>query len=88
LHTIANEPSVGLYRIQKNVHKMLPQVADSHKKMRDQTKKIDDQVYDLATAIEVVKDVASTKDTFSNIEQILQKATASAALLSMTKPRN
>ena len=36
LHTITNNPSLGLFRIQQNIHKMLPIVSHTHTNIKKQ----------------------------------------------------
>lgn len=80
---ISNNPSLGLYRIQENVHKMLPQLANSHLQLEKENAKIESEIFDVATSIDVVRDIVDAKPTFVRIEQLLAKATAAAALLNM-----
>lgn len=41
LHMISHQPSLGLYRIQENIYKILPKVTELHKQFRSENQKLE-----------------------------------------------
>ena len=88
LHTIANEPSLGLYRIQQHVRKTLPKLTDCTHSIDVSRKELNGMVYDTEFSVNTVKEISESAVTFKNIEQLLRRATSSAALINMKlRPR-
>lgn len=83
IHVIANEPSLGLFRIQQHVRKMLPKLDSSENSVNKTNKEISGLIYDTQASIEVAKDINRCEDIFSNIEELLKKASSTAALMNM-----
>lgn len=47
IHTMLNEPSVGLYRVQEHVRRSLPQLVDKKIEMQSLHKKVEGTSYDV-----------------------------------------
>ena len=78
LHVIANEPSLGLYRIQEHVRKTIPKLSNCVISLDTSDKQLHGLVYDTQFAIQTVKEIDKSESTFENIELLLKKATTSS----------
>jgi len=83
LHIIANEPSLGLYRIQQHVRKTMPKITNCSHSINASQKELNGLVYDAEFSIQAVKAITESATTFENIEQLLKQASSSAALINM-----
>ena len=83
LHIIANEPSLGLYRIQQHVRKTIPKVTNCSQSVDASQKELNGLVYDTEFSIQAVKDITKSSNTFETIEELLKRASSSAALINM-----
>ncbi|XP_076818673.1 BLOC-1-related complex subunit 8-like [Clavelina lepadiformis] len=83
VHIIANEPSLGLYRIQQHARKTLPKVVASDDQMKEAEKQLEGLVYDTSAALDVVKTIAESDKTFTQIEELLHKCATTTALLNI-----
>ena len=83
LHIIANEPSLGLYRIQQHVRKTLPKLNSSAQSLDISNKELNGLVYDTEFSIQTVKEITRSASTFENIEELLRQASSKAALINM-----
>ena len=82
-HLIANEPSLGLFRLQQHVHKLVPKLDDCEAVITSENEKIEGLTYDITLANGALKDIASSAEIFDNIEKLLRRATVTAACISM-----
>ena len=71
--TTANEPSVGLYRIQENVIGMVPRLVEDKQSMDSLCQRVQGCSYDLDNDREVVKEMKNIKQ-FRDIQNALSKA--------------
>ena len=83
LHILANEPSLGLYRVQEHVRKTMPKLSNCVDRMETSDQQLHGLVYDTQFAIQTVKEIEKSEQTFENIEHLLKKATSSSALINM-----
>ena len=83
LHIIVNEPSLGLYRIQQHVRKTIPKVTNCSQSVDASQKELNGLVYDTEFSIQAVKDISKSSNTFETIEELLKRASSSAALINM-----
>ena len=83
IHVIANEPSLGLFRIQQHVRKTMPKLESCVNSINKNNKEIAGLIYDTQASIQVAKNTCRIESTFNNIEQLLKKASTTAALINM-----
>ena len=83
IHVIANEPSLGLYRIQQHVRKTIPKLSHCESLILNSHKGLSGAVYDSQASVAVVKEITDSMSKFENMEQLLKKASHSAALINM-----
>ena len=86
-HLIANEPSLGLYRLQQHVHKLVPMLDNCEALIATESERIKGLSYDISLANHSLKDISSSSDVFENIEKLLRRATVTAACISMKDSR-
>ncbi|XP_039267043.2 BLOC-1-related complex subunit 8-like [Styela clava] len=85
VHMIANEPSLGLYRIQQHVKKTLPRVVNASNDMKKTNDQIKGLVYDANYATDAIGSIINSSEAFSNIEKLLRESTSNAAIVKMKK---
>ena len=73
LQMLANEPSLGLYRIQEHVHRTTPALVERKKELDANRKKIEGVSYDLDYSLSAVDAIGSIKQ-FTNIAEALKSA--------------
>lgn len=82
-HLIANEPSLGLYRLQQHVHKLVPKLDNCEAVIDIESERMKGLSYDISLANDSLKNIASSANVFENIETLLRRATVTAACISM-----
>lgn len=75
LTTIANEPSVGLYRIQENVQGNVPRLVEERQALDTLCQKVNGCNFDLSNDREVVTSIKGIK-RFQEVQNTLKKAIA------------
>lgn len=75
LTTIANEPSVGLYRIQENVIGNIPRIVEEEQALSTLCQKVNGCNFDLSNDREVVQSMKNIKK-FQEVQNTLKKAIA------------
>jgi len=73
VHMAANEPTLGLYRIQEHVHRTAPNLATKGKSLKANNKRIDETAYDLNLSIEVVDSMKNITN-FTRVHEALKTA--------------
>ncbi|XP_002165287.2 BLOC-1-related complex subunit 8 homolog isoform X1 [Hydra vulgaris] len=73
IHIAANEPSLGLYRIQEHVKRTLPHLVKRKKELSSINTRIQDASYDLGLSLEVIESISQIKH-FTRIKEALQNA--------------
>jgi len=71
IHMAANEPSLGLYRIQEHVHRTVPQLAIKKKDLKTNKRQIDETLYDLNLSMDVVDSMRNISN-FTRIQEVLK----------------
>lgn len=72
-HMAANEPSLGLFRIQEHVHRTLPQLVQRKSELKMNLTRIEDAIYDLKLSVDVI-DSFSNLPHFTRIHEALKTA--------------
>lgn len=85
VHMIANEPSLGLYRVQQHIKKTLPKVVNASNDMKKTNDQIKGLVYDADYATDAIESITNSNEAFSNIEKLLRESTSNAAIIRMKK---
>eukprot|EP01123_Difflugia_compressa_P006303 TRINITY_DN1848_c0_g1_i1.p1 TRINITY_DN1848_c0_g1~~TRINITY_DN1848_c0_g1_i1.p1 ORF type:complete len:236 (-),score=67.13 TRINITY_DN1848_c0_g1_i1:160-801(-) len=70
LHTLANEPSIGLYHVCDHISRNVPKTVETKKSLKATNKKVEDLNYDMDHTIRTVRNL-NELDTFKNIKQLL-----------------
>lgn len=70
---LANEPSLGLYRIQEHIRRTTPALVERKKELETNKKKIDGATYDLDYSMSAVEVIGKIKQ-FTNISEALKCA--------------
>ena len=70
---LANEPSLGLYRIQEHVHRTTPSLVVRKKELSANKKKLEGAIYDLDYSLGAVDAVGRIRQ-FTNISEALKSA--------------
>nr|CAB3226086.1 protein MEF2BNB homolog [Phallusia mammillata] len=83
IHLIANEPSMGLYRIQQHIHKALPKCVECQRSVSSDSARLKTLAFDVTEATSVLQSIEKTQETFNSIESTLRKAVTSAAMINM-----
>ena len=73
LQMLANEPSLGLYRIQEHIHRTTPALIDRKRELEGNKKKIEGVSYDIDYSISAVDTMGNIKQ-FTNISEALKCA--------------
>ena len=73
LQMLANEPSLGLYRIQEHIHRTIPALVDKKKELEINKKKVEGVSYDMDYSISAVDSIGNIKQ-FTNISEALKSA--------------
>eukprot|EP00794_Sanderia_malayensis_P006231 gene6231-6947_t len=73
LHLLANEPSLGLYRMQEHVHRSIPNLLERKREIDNNKKKLDGVSYDLDYSISAVDAIGHIRQ-FANISEALKSA--------------
>ena len=73
LQILANEPSLGLYRIQEHIHRTIPALVDKKKELEINKKKVEGVSYDMDYSISAVDSIGNIKQ-FTNISEALKSA--------------
>uniref|UniRef100_H2Y464 Uncharacterized protein n=1 Tax=Ciona savignyi TaxID=51511 RepID=H2Y464_CIOSA len=84
-HLVANEPSLGLYRIQQHIRKSLPRMVDCQVKVKSGDVQLQGLVYDMTSARDVTRLIEQSESNFSEIESLLSRATTAAAISNMKR---
>ncbi|XP_078474908.1 BLOC-1-related complex subunit 8-like isoform X1 [Lampetra planeri] len=71
---LANEPSVGLFRVQEHILRSLPELAEHKTNFLNVEEKSNGIVYDVEYACGALSSIASSSFCFSSVEGLLQKA--------------
>lgn len=74
IHIVANEPSLGLFRIQEHVRKTLPQMAHTKVELGQLQQKVQGSCYDVDYAINAMESLKESKRPLSNMETMLKSA--------------
>ncbi|PIK54431.1 hypothetical protein BSL78_08644 [Apostichopus japonicus] len=74
IHIVANEPSLGLFRIQEHVRKTLPQLAHTKVELAQLQQKVQGSCYDVDYAINAMESLKESKRPLSNMETMLKSA--------------
>ncbi len=73
LHIIANEPSLGLYRMQEHIHRTVPGLLEKKRELDNVGNKIEGISYDLDYSISAVDSIGQIRQ-FTNISEALKSA--------------
>ena len=73
LQMLANEPSLGLYRIQEHVHRTTPALVERKKELGANKKKLEGAMYDLDYSLGAVDNIGRIRQ-FTNISEALKSA--------------
>lgn len=73
LQILANEPSLGLYRIQEHIHRTTPALVEKKKELEINKKKVEGVSYDMDYSISAVDSIGNIKQ-FTNISEALKSA--------------
>ncbi|XP_068694377.1 BLOC-1-related complex subunit 8 homolog isoform X1 [Montipora capricornis] len=84
IHTMLNEPSVGLYRVQEHVRRSLPQLVDKKIEMQSLHKKLEGTSYDVEYSLKTVQSMQDIPH-FTIIQECLKSAIASKKNLDRRK---
>ncbi|XP_078373872.1 BLOC-1-related complex subunit 8 homolog isoform X2 [Oculina patagonica] len=84
IHTMLNEPSVGLYRVQEHVRRSLPQLVDKKIEMQSLHKKVQGISYDVEYSLKTVQSMQNISH-FTIIQECLKSAIASKKNLDRRK---
>ncbi|XP_020621147.1 BLOC-1-related complex subunit 8 homolog isoform X2 [Orbicella faveolata] len=84
IHTMLNEPSVGLYRMQEHVRRSLPQLVDKKIEMQSLHKKVQGISYDVEYSLKTVQSMQNISH-FTIIQECLKSAIASKKNLDRRK---
>ncbi|KAJ7365736.1 BLOC-1- complex subunit 8 [Desmophyllum pertusum] len=84
IHTMLNEPSVGLYRVQEHVRRSLPQLVDRKIEMQSLHKKVQGISYDVEYSLKTVQSMRNISH-FTIIQECLKSAIASKKNLDRRK---
>ncbi|CAH3022314.1 unnamed protein product, partial [Porites evermanni] len=84
IHTMLNEPSVGLYRVQEHVRRSLPQLVDKKVEMQSLHKKVQGVSYDVEYSLKTVQSMQNISH-FTIIQECLKSAIASKKNLDRRK---
>lgn len=84
IHTMLNEPSVGLYRVQEHVRRSLPQLVDKKIEMQSLHKKVQGVSYDVEYSLKTVQSMQNISH-FTIIQECLKSAIASKKNLDRRK---
>ncbi|XP_074618782.1 BLOC-1-related complex subunit 8 homolog isoform X1 [Acropora palmata] len=84
IHTMLNEPSVGLYRVQEHVRRSLPQLVDKKVEMQNLHKKVEGTSYDVEYSLKTVQSMQNIQH-FTIIQECLKSAIASKKNLDRRK---
>ncbi|XP_032831888.1 BLOC-1-related complex subunit 8-like isoform X2 [Petromyzon marinus] len=71
---LANEPSVGLFRVQEHILRSLPELAEHKTNFLNVEERSNGIVYDVEYACGALSSIASSSLCFSSVEGLLQKA--------------
>eukprot|EP01102_Stenamoeba_stenopodia_P000906 TRINITY_DN10835_c0_g1_i1.p1 TRINITY_DN10835_c0_g1~~TRINITY_DN10835_c0_g1_i1.p1 ORF type:complete len:265 (+),score=70.83 TRINITY_DN10835_c0_g1_i1:55-849(+) len=72
-YKLANEPSLGLYYVQDNILRSVPKLVDNKKKLKSQTQKVEEAVFDVEYSLRTVKALHNVS-SFQNVKQMLDRA--------------
>lgn len=72
-HMLANEPSLGLYRMQEHVHRTIPGLVDRKKELDSLRKKVEGVSYDMDYSISAIDSIGNIRQ-FTNISEALKSA--------------
>mmetsp|Transcript_9600 Transcript_9600/g.13983 ORF Transcript_9600/g.13983 Transcript_9600/m.13983 type:complete len:134 (-) Transcript_9600:337-738(-) len=76
-HDVLNQPSIGLYYVQKNILSMVPRLVKSQSSMVDLARSVQMGLLDLNDSLSITTDLQYTKDQqFSRIEAQLDSVLA------------
>ena len=71
LNIIANEPSLGMYRIQEHIRKTLPKLDQQCLKLNESNEKFKDLLYGVEQSTHAIKSIENAEDSLNNIEHTL-----------------
>lgn len=73
LQMLANEPSLGLYRIQEHIHRTTPALVEKKKELEANKKKVEGATYDMDYSMLAIESMGRIKQ-FTNISEALRSA--------------
>ncbi|XP_004227488.3 BLOC-1-related complex subunit 8-like [Ciona intestinalis] len=82
-HLVANEPSLGLYRIQQHIRKAMPKLVACESTTKVSDNQLKGLVFDTSGSTNVIQEMKKSSEIFSNIEKLLARATTAAAITNM-----
>eukprot|EP00050_Salpingoeca_kvevrii_P016097 m.52521 g.52521 ORF g.52521 m.52521 type:complete len:244 (+) comp6699_c0_seq2:199-930(+) len=85
LHHLANEPSLGIYRIQEHVSRSVPSLVDSKRELQSMNQRLEGAIHDTEYALETVQGMRGIRQ-IGNIQSCLVAAIAAQQAINKLPP--